>query len=202
MTLLRLAAGLILALTLSACGTMDTATRNAPLDLPAFEGGPEPTVVNRDYDVQGMTFFASDALTVSERNSYYPFADIVWRGDPVGDRKAQIGGMFRTAIDRNEAALDGAIPVTLDIALVRFHGVTERTRFSVGGNYHIVFDITVRDAVTGLIIEEPRRIELNLAAPGGEAAVIAESRGQTEKVRVTDFLTQVLKDEMSGEHLV
>ena len=29
-------------------------------------------------------------LSVSEANAYYPFADIVWRGDPPGNRHAQI----------------------------------------------------------------------------------------------------------------
>lgn len=37
-----------------------------------------------------MTFAASSDLSVSESNSYYPNADVVWRGDPIGDRIQQI----------------------------------------------------------------------------------------------------------------
>ena len=87
-----------------------------------------------------------------------PNADVVWRGDPVGDRVGQVAAMFQTATTRNQDRLTGDIPVVVDFQRVRFHGVTERTRFSVGGVYNIVFNMSVRNAVIGEIIEEPRLI--------------------------------------------
>lgn len=192
----KLMTAAVMALTMTACGTLDTATRNAPLDVPSLGAGEQ--LVQRSYAVQSMTFSAPEDLKVSEGNGYYPFADIVWRGDPVGDRVEQIAAIFETAIARNDDTLTGSIPVTVDFQLSRFHGVTERTRFSVGGVYNIIFSMTVRHAETGAVIEGPRRIQADLSAPGGAAAIIAEQRGQTEKVRVTDFLTQVMKDELSG----
>ena len=90
----------------------------------------------------------------------------------------------------------------VDFQLVRFHGVTERTRFSVGGVYNIEFMMSVRNAVTGELIEAPRRVNTNLSAPGGIAALMLEQKGQTEKVRVTDFLTQVIRDELSGSYTI
>ena len=183
---------------LSACGgTGDMVMRNAPLDLgPAAEiAAPQST---RSYEIVELNFVAPEALTVSERNGYYPLADIVWRGDAIGDRKAQLAAIFQEAFDRGAAQVPGTRPVVVDIALVRFHGVTERVRYSVGGNYNMIFDMTVRDATTGAVIEPARRITGNLAAPGGTAAIMAEQAGQTEKVRVTDYLTVLLQDELSG----
>ena len=186
------------ALALSACGgPSDMVMRNAPLDLgPAAEIGAPQAM--RSYEVVDLTFRASDSLSVSERNGYYPMADIVWRGDPIGDRKAQLAAIFETALDRAGPAIAGTRPVVVEIDLVRFHGVTERVRYSVGGNYNMVFDMTVRDAATKEILEPARRVTGNLAAPGGTAAIMAEQAGQTEKVRVTDFLTVLLRDELSG----
>jgi len=193
---LRLMTAAAMALSVTACGSFDMATRNAPLDVPTLGAGFQQ--VERNYTIQSMTFAAPDNLRVSEGNGYYPFADVVWRGDPIGNRVEQIAAIFQTAIDRNETHLDGVIPVTVDIQLSRFHGVTERTRFSVGGVYNIVFTMTVRRADNGSIIEEPRRIQADLSAPGGAAAILADQRGQTEKVRVTDFLTLVMQDELTG----
>ena len=198
MTIMKMLVGLGLMLGLSACSDTGLATRNAPLPTLGL-GVDEPQTVVRDYTVARMQFHAPDDLRISEGNGYYPFVDVVWRGDPVGDRIAQIGAIFETAMDRGAADLDGATPVIVDIALKRFHGVTERTRYSVGGVYNMVFYMTVLDARTGAVIEPPREVVANLSAPGGNAALVAEMHGQTEKVRVTDYLTQVLHDELRGE---
>lgn len=191
----RFAAMLTLVAGLSACGAVEVPSRNAPLDLPGpMAAG--PTDVARNYTLGGINVVVPQALRVSERNGYYPMADIVWRGDPVGDRHAQVADLFRTAAARSAGQMTGPREVVVDIVLVRFHGVTERTRYSVGGVYNIVFDMTVRDAATGAVIEPARRIEANLPAPGGQAAVELERIGQTERVRVTDFLAFTLLREL------
>ena len=198
MTIMKIFLGLGLVLGLSACGDAGLATRNAPLPTLGL-GVDDPQVATRDYSIARMQFHAPDDLRISEGNGYYPFVDVVWRGDPVGDRIAQIGAIFEAAMARGTADLDGSTPVIVDIGLKRFHGVTERTRFSVGGVYNMVFDLTVLDARTGAVIEPSREVVANLSAPGGNAALLAEMQGQTEKVRVTDYLTQVLHDELRGE---
>jgi hypothetical protein len=200
MKMLKVLTVLVLGLGVAGCASVDTVSRNAPIDVPAF--GVETREIARSYQIEDMKFSASDELTVSEANSYYPNADVVWRGDPVGDRVEQVAAMFQTATTRNQDRLTGDIPVVVDFQLVRFHGVTERTRFSVGGVYNIVFNMSVRNAVIGKIIEEPRLIEADLSAPGGIAALMQEQLGQTEKVRVTDFLTQVFKDELTGSFVI
>jgi len=197
MTYLKCTIAAVLALSVSACSTVETVARNVPLDTVGF-GGPVQTI-ERDYRVNNFSFGVPSNLQVSEGNGYYPLTDIVWRGDPIGDRPAQVGAMFDVAMTRNKSTLNGSIPVDVQFELVRFHGVTERTRFSVGGVYNIIFKMTVLNAETGDILEPARRVEANLSAPGGTAAILAEQRGQTEKVRVTDFLTQVLRDELTGQ---
>ncbi|MBQ2263422.1 MAG: hypothetical protein II336_18930 [Loktanella sp.] len=150
----------------------------------------------RSYELQGITFAAPPDLVVSEANSIYPAADVVWRGDPMGDRITQIGNLFQEAARRNVGTFGGTRPIIADIVLVRFHGVTERTNYSFGGTHHIIFLMTVRDARTGDVLEPQRRIVAKLAAPGGNEAVRLEAIGQTQRVRVIDFLAGVLRSEL------
>lgn len=172
----------------------------ALMTLAACSGGgyssePRPDI-SRNYALRAMSFSTIPDIAVSEDGGFYPSADIVWRGDPVGPRVPQIAAMFETAVTRNKSILTGQQPIVVDIQLVRFHGVTEQTRYSVGGVYNIVFNMTVRDAASGAILEPTRRIVANLDAPGGSEAVRLERSGQTEKVRVTSFLSSVLRTEL------
>ncbi len=156
-----------------------------------------PDGVIRSYQLADMTFAATPDLEVSEEEGFYPWADVVWRGDRRGDRLQQIGAMFETAFARNKQVQRGNQRVVVDVQLVRFHGVTNKTRYTVGGVYNIIFLMTVRDAASGAVIEPVRRVTANLDAPGGSEAVRLEQSGQTQKVRVVDFLTRVLRDELS-----
>jgi hypothetical protein len=159
------------------------------------EGSAKP-VMTRSYDIQRLRFTVAPDLTVSEQESYYPSSDIVWRGDPLGPRAAQIESMFQQAFDRNQSILNGTTPIDLEIELVRFHGVTDLTRLTVGGVYNIIFDMTVRNANSGTVIEPTRRIEGDLNAPGGRRGQALIAEGQTQRVRVTDFLTGLLRQQL------
>lgn len=192
---LRLFAAALIATGLSACATTDTVSRNAPLDSGPLTA-PDQQVV-RDYTVAAIEVNVPEELRASESNSYYPAADIVWRGDPVGDRHAQIEEIFETAAQDATAGMSGRRDVVAVIDVVRFHGVTERTRYSVGGVYNMVFQLAVYDGQSGLVIEEPRQLVANLPAPGGQAALELEREGQTEKVRVLNYLTYFLRRELS-----
>jgi hypothetical protein len=200
MKLLRLMGALALGLSTAACSMQDdgaAATRNRPLDQALTV--PVGVVAAPSYTVTNVVALVPASLRVSERNGYYPMTDIVWRGDPVGDRRMQIASMFEEAAARGAETLTGDRDVVAEVVLSRFHGVTERTRYSVGGVYNIEFTLTVKDALTGEILEGPRFVEADLPAPGGNAAVALEAAGQTERVRVTDFLTMVLIRELTGQ---
>ena len=86
----------------------------------------------------------------------------------------------------------------VDVELVRFHSLTERTRYSVGGVHSIKFDLTVLDAATGEVLEATRRINGDLPALGGYAALAADNAGQGQKVRITAHLVQLFTNELSG----
>ena len=137
------------------------------------------------------------SLKVSERNSYYPGVDIVWRGDPFGDRHAQVKAIFETAFNRAADEFVGEIPADLHVRVHRFHGLTERARYTTGGIHAITFSMQLYDARDGRALTEPRRVRADLEAFGGIVAVRAESRGLTQKKRITDHLAQVLRNELT-----
>lgn len=178
----------VILVTLAACGA-------GPF---TGQSDPRPQMA-RAYDLTGFSFAARPDLTVSESNQYYPSADIVWRGDPAGDRIVQIEALFAEAVRRNLGtgdALTATRSVTADIVLERFHGLTQRAQFSTGGVYNIVFHLTVRDAATGDVIEPARRIVANLDAWDSAENARLEQAGVTQKMRVTDFLTDVLRQQL------
>jgi len=159
------------------------------------KSGPRPQMA-RSYRLGAFSFAAQEGLRISESESFYPDADVVWRGDPIGPRIPQIAAMFETAAARNRSVLDGVFPVDIELTLVRFHAVTNRTRYTVGGVYNVIFDLTIKSAASGEIIEPTRRVVGNLDAPGGERAARQDQAGQTQKVRVTDFLTSLLRAQL------
>ncbi|MGJ8624185.1 MAG: DUF6778 family protein [Yoonia sp.] len=160
------------------------------------ERGTARPVMRRSYDIRNLSFAAAPDIRVSEAEGYYPQADVVWRGDPLGPRIPQIESMFQEAFNRNKPKLAGDRPVNVRITLVRFHGVTDLTRLTVGGNYNIIFDMTVIDARTGAVLEPARRIVGNLSAPGGSRGRALIASGQTQRVRVTDFLSGLLLQQL------
>lgn len=197
MKLYKVVAFGVVSAALTACSGAEVVSRNAPLETPRV-ASPEIQQVQRNYALHSIRFAVPSDLTVSEANGYYPIADIVWRGDPLGNRPEQIAAIFETSIRSAGESLSGNRPVTVDVQLVRFHSLTERTRFSVGGVHSIKFDLTIRDAETGLVIEPTRRIDADLPALGGTAAVAADFQGQGQKVRITAHLTNLILNELSG----
>lgn len=179
---------------LSACATApETVTKSA-------SGVTAPTasvaLLPGSVSVSEINVDVPFSLRVSEVNTYYPITDIVWRDDPIGERRAQVKAIFETAFTRGTKEMNGDIPLILDVELKRFHSLTDRVRLSVGGVHHMVFDLTVRDARTGEVLIPTREINRSLKAYGGLRAVRAERRGQTQKVRVTGYLARVIQEEL------
>ena len=183
----------------SACASSDTATRNAPFEQSALPTDAAPQMVSpvTDMRVESVTVRVPRSLTVSEANRYLPSGDIVWRDDPIGDRHAQVATIFYDSMKRGTAALDGETPVALDIEVARFHALTEKARYTVGGVHNINFTLTLRHAETGVILGEPRSIRADLDAFGGKQALAADARGQTQKVRISDHLAEVIRQELT-----
>lgn len=189
---------------LSACVAAEPASRNVTADaLTLASRGtgaiPERTAVQAPlYSVAEVQVAVPRTLRVSDANVFYPFADIVWHGDPDGDRYQQVGAILQSAAQQAVEGMAGPRAAVLKLELVRFHGVTDKTRRTVGGTHNMVFDLTVLDAATGAVIDGPRRVSADAKAAGGKAAIAEEQAGRTQKVVVTEKLVETLRRELSG----
>ncbi|SHF77864.1 hypothetical protein SAMN05444273_11230 [Litoreibacter ascidiaceicola] len=200
MKFMKLIAGLAVAVGLSACASSgpisETATRNAPDVAPVV--GAELTARSADWRLADVRVNVSGDLKVSEANRYYPIADIVWREDPYGDRRAQVAKILDDGLTSGLTHLKGDRPVFFDINLSRFHSLTEKTRVSIGGVHNIIYTLTVVDAATGVALHGPIEMEIALKAFGGDQAFEAERRGQTQKVRIQTHLASLMRQAFNG----
>jgi len=159
----------------------------------------QPVIAGRSpVSVNSIIVRVPRSLKVSERNSYLPRGDIVWRGDPIGDRHVQVQKIFEAAFVQGVQPLDGPIKVDLDIQVVRFHSQTEKTRYTIGGIHSITFDLAIKDPKTGMLVVPVRQITADLEGFGGQQALAAEARGQTQKVRITNHLAEVIRQELTN----
>ncbi|WP_299626795.1 DUF6778 family protein [uncultured Tateyamaria sp.] len=197
---------LVLGGLVSACANPNIASRNAPFETTTLPPAAQPGAPSQgaqtlaplsDVRVEAITVRVPRSLKVSEANRFLPSGDIVWRDDPVGDRYQQVQAIFETALARGTAPLEGALPIALDIEVTRFHALTEKARYTTGGVHNISFFLTLRDPATGVMLSEPRHIRADLSGLGGRAALQAEARGQTQKVRITDHLAHVIRQELT-----
>ena len=58
--------------------------------------------------------------------------------------------------------------------------------------------LSVKDPETGLDLMEPRKIKSDLHAFGGQEAIAADARGETQKKRVSAHLVNVIHKELSA----
>ena len=156
-----------------------------------------PIVMVSQYDVEDITIIVPRNLVVSEANSYRPKADIVWRGEPLGDRYVQVEAILTEAMAAGTAMMTTGPKVDVEITLVRFHCVTERTRYSIGGMHAMQFDLTVTDAETGAVLDGPRRVVADVKASGGAKAIAEDAAGMTQRVVVANRLAEAIRFELS-----
>lgn len=202
MKLIRTAIILATLTSLSACGAVDgLVSRNIAPDAGLLGEQPDADAqfaLSPSYDVVAVNVSVPKTLKVSEANGYKPRADIVWHGDPYGDRYSQIDTLVTAALTQGVAEMHGSRKVVLDVEMTRFHALTELTRYTFGGEHEVWMNITVRDAETGAVIEPARRIGFNARAAGGEEAVRNESHGITQKVVISNALIELIQHELSG----
>lgn len=175
-------AALAAALVLSGCGgrfTSDYASDISP-------------DVSRHWNVTEVRAIAYGSRTVSEDNVLVPFADIVWHGEPEGDRRAQVAAIVAEAARAAAAPLDRGRPVELHIAVDRFHGVTPVAVNRAPAAVHdIVFRIAVMDSRTREVLVPPERITAPLVAHTQFNAILSRLEGQTERQRIVDHVADV-----------
>lgn len=195
MKLLKAVGVIAFGLMVSGCASTDVATRNAPYALT-----PEAEVMSLAglVNVSDVKVNVSRELRVSEAELYYPIADIVWRGDARGDRYQQVAAIFETSASAATGDLQTGQDAVVLIDVQRFHSMTDKTRYTVGGTHSIEFVLRVKDPASGVDLIEPRKVKADLKGYGGQAAIAAEARGETQKVRVISHLTKVIRNELAG----
>ena len=196
--IVKMIAAVGLIASISACTTVETASRATPVDAPlaGTQISAEPIYIQPDFKVSKINVLVPETLTVSEANSYKPNADIVWRGDAYGDRYKQVQAVMEAGLNTGAKALDGSQDVIVDVQVVQFHAQTEKVRYTFGGKHDIVFAMTVRDSQTGATIVPTRLIDATFDGLGGIAAVNAEKAGVTQKVRIVERLAEVITTEL------
>lgn len=173
-------------LAVSACATPDAVSRAAPLDFsPAGQAAPSALAIQaQNWQVSALRVDVPGALTVSEANSIKPRADIVWREDPIGDRHQQVANVMTPPLEAAFSGLQGEVPVQVQLVVTRFHALTERTRYTFGGEHEVEFDLTVRHAETGALLHGPEHVDLTFRAFGGSEAIAAERQGIFQRDRI------------------
>lgn len=199
----RILFALPLLATLAACVSPDPASRAAVAvspQQPASVGHDSVAprkVLKAQYDVQQVAISVPRSLRVSEANVFYPIADVVWRGEPRGDRYAQVERIFQEAAAQATGPMTQGRPVNVSVEITRFHCLTEKTRYTVGGTHALRFTLTVTDAATGQVIDGPRAVVADIKAAGGAQAIAEDQMGQTQRVVVVARLSEVLRRELS-----
>ena len=162
--LTRLAAVLLLPVLalLSACGGQFETAYGQPIDAS----------VSKTWRVTTVNVAVPETLTVSDENTYLPRADIVWHGDPPGDRRAQVQKIVAELARNAVSGLRGSTPVVLNMTVEEFHGVSPialaRAPEAV---YHMAFLAQITDARTGAALTPLTQIQADTPALVGEAGI-------------------------------
>jgi hypothetical protein len=193
---------LTMSLALAGCATDYAPSRNIT-DTGLSVGAPKAvvegglTLQQTQYNVKRVNVLVPRTLRVSEANVFYPIADIVWHGDPLGDRYAQVASVLQEGLDAGTANLKTGRAVEVDVQLTRFHALTPKTRYTVGGVHDTEFLMTVKDAVTGEVLDGPRKVLAEAHASGGQRALEEEAAGITQRSVIEGRLAVVIQEALS-----
>ena len=208
MTIPRILGALALSIGLAACASPEV-TRNSATGLGALDlsGGradtAAPEALVPGYRVTEVRVFLPRELVVSEANVYFPLGDIIWHGDAEGDRREQVRAILADGLNDGARALAAAagradLPtVTLEAELTRFHALTPIARSTMGGLHTVVFNITLRDARTGALIDGPRPLRMDIPAAGGARARAEDAQGLTQRVVIVRHIAGRILQELS-----
>jgi len=201
MSFYRAALMIIAATALTACsGGAGLVTRNLPADSPLLGAGAgealAPVPLNPSYNVVGVNVEVPESLTSSEENGYKPRVDILWQEDPAGDRHSQVDKLMTAALDEGVAGLTGERDVVLDVVMTRFHALTKRTRYSIGGEHEVWMYLTVRDAETGAVVEPARLIGFDERI-SPEQAMANEAKGMNQRIEINELVKAMIRHELT-----
>ena len=150
------------------------------------------------WSLSDVEVVVSEAMKVNTNGNvrYPPAEQLVWWGDPPGDRKAQVAALMTDAAKAGAIdALAGTRPVNVRIEVTQFHAMTPRARATnlQLGVHEIKFDIAVVDVATGEVLAEETGVNADMRAFSGPQAVAAEQSGQGQKIRIQTRVAQVVR---------
>lgn len=177
---------LAMALGLAGCATSEWETAYTPVD-PAQAASWRLAMV----DVA-----APETLTTSDTDGYVPNFDIVWHGEPAGDRRAQAAAIVTEGIERGaRSALHGRKSVRISATITQFHAITPTVRKMDGvGVHNIQYTIQVFDAHSGAALTEPQNIKAEFPALTGKTGDEADARGLTQRVQIVNHIAAVTQN--------
>ncbi len=193
----KLVSAFCMSMALVACSTAQMPSRGSEMASTGVGEVGVNAAAQTQYHVMGYSVTVPHDLLVSEADVYLPRADIVWHGDPEGDRYTQIEAMFDTALARSTADMTAGRAVEVAIQVTKFHALSPKTRATIGGNFGMDFYLTIYDAQTQEILDGPRLVVIDTPASGGIRALREEQRGITQKVVILASLTQAFDAELS-----
>ena len=150
--------------------------------------------MTRTWKLANVVASVPASLTVSNSNTFAPNADIVWHGEPFGDRRAQVATIMDEGTTQGAADLKGPRPVIILARVLRFHAVTPAAIARAPAAVHnIKYTLQVLDAETRAELTPEQNISADLEAYVGAAAVTAAINGLTQKRRITDHISLVTR---------
>ncbi len=191
----------ILALVAGLAACTDSANQYTPSSFGAAKLA--PGVTPAAWSIADIRVSVPDSLTVSsDPDQRVPGADIVWWGEPgasASERRQQVAAIIGEAVTNGLSGFNGSADVVAEVTVIRFHGLTPRARASCSilgclGNTNVDFEITVRDAATGDVLASSGLIEADPETVQGEAAELADQRGETDRARIVQHISGVVRD--------
>lgn len=155
---------------------------------------------SQNWRISSVSVAVPETLRVSDANTLAPAADIVWHGDPPGDRRAQVKQIMTTAAQLATSSLRSGRNAQLNIVVREFHGVTPAAIARAPGAVHnIEFTAQVVDRATNEPLTAVMPIRADLAAIVGSEAYYNQAAltGEDQKTRVTRHITQTIRGWLS-----
>lgn len=150
--------------------------------------------VTKQWRLNNVAVEVPEHLTVSNSNTLAPNADIVWHGEPFGDRKAQVAAIIDEGVSAGASDLNGDQPVTMAVRVATFHAVTPAAiARSPAAVHNIGYVVQIFDSRTREPLTEPQTISADLEAFVGTSAVTAAISGDTQRVRIVRHLEAVTR---------
>ncbi len=148
--------------------------------------------ISRQWRVASVDVVVPETLSVSTVDSLAPEADIVWWGEPDGDRRVQVAEIVEAGVARGASGLRGGVPVNLIVILEQFHGTSPRAqRIAPSAVHNIRYTIRVFDNRNGQELTAPIHIDAPLEAYVGGQLAALQAQGGSEKARIVAHIAAV-----------